>query len=152
MWSLRSPRLRRGIYCRTRSSRQFLCSTPLQWSLPDLLLGICRCLSRILRPRPRLLNLDDRDLLAPQAVEQWFLNFFASRPPSVFCCCLAPPICIMYGSHAIILEKFTKLYKIYSIYVYTILLCFLFFSTLHINRESFINKIWSQNGGKFLTG
>ena len=26
-------------------------------------------LSRILRPRPRLLNLDDRDLLAPQAVE-----------------------------------------------------------------------------------
>ena len=69
MWSLRSPRLRRGIYCRTRSSRQFLCSTPLQWSLPDLLLEICRCLSRILRPRLRHLNLDDRDLLAPQAVE-----------------------------------------------------------------------------------
>ena len=37
--------------------------------MPDLLLEICRCLSRILRPRLRHLNLDDRDLLAPQAVE-----------------------------------------------------------------------------------
>ena len=69
MWSLRSLRLRRGIFCRTRSSRQPLCSTPLRWSLPDLRLGICLCLSHILKPRPRLLNLDGRDLLAHRAVE-----------------------------------------------------------------------------------
>ena len=41
------------------------------------------------------------------------------------------PICIMYGFHALILEKFTKLYKIYSIYVYTILLSFHFFYITH---------------------
>ena len=64
-------------------------------------------------------------------LDQWFLNVFASRPPSALCFCLAPPICITYGSHALILEKFTKLCKIYSIYVYTILLCFLVFYITH---------------------
>ena len=57
--------------------------TPLQWSLPDLLLEICRCLSRILRPRLHHLNPDDKDLLALQAVEAPLDSFLGLRLHSV---------------------------------------------------------------------
>ena len=63
------------------------------------------------------------------SVDQWFLNFFALRPPSALSFCLVPPpppLCIMYGSNALILEKFIKLYKIYSMCILFYCPCFFF--------------------------
>ena len=78
MWSLRSPRLKRGTYCRTRSSRQVLFSTPLQWSLPDL---------SLFKPHPKASSSSSQsrrqDLLALQAVGAPLDSFLGLRLHSV---------------------------------------------------------------------
>ena len=78
MWCLQSPTRRRGTCSRTRSSRQVLFSLIRLWRLLDLPLVTCPCLSHILRPHRRRLNLVVHRILALRPREALLGNLLDS--------------------------------------------------------------------------